>query len=68
MPKPVVPLVDQPFIAYMLEWLRGHGVEEVILSCGFMAEGGPPVLGDGAGLGLRLRYVEEPSRSAPAGR
>ena len=22
-PKPVVPLVDRPFIAYMLEWLRG---------------------------------------------
>ena len=21
-PKPVVPLVDRPFIAYMLEWLR----------------------------------------------
>ena len=32
MPKPVVPLVDRPFIVYMLEWLRGHGVDEVILS------------------------------------
>ena len=30
-PKPVVPLVDRPFIAYMLEWLRGHGVDDVIL-------------------------------------
>ena len=34
MPKPVVPLVDRPFISYMLEWLRGHGVDDVILSCG----------------------------------
>ena len=24
-PKPVVPLVDRPFISYMLEWLGGTG-------------------------------------------
>ncbi len=59
-PKPVVPLVDRPFISYMLEWLRGHGVTEAILSCGFMAEGVRGVLGDGAALGVTLRYVEEP--------
>ena len=44
----------------MLEWLRGHGVDDVILSCGFLADGVRAVLGDGAELGLRLRYVEEP--------
>jgi mannose-1-phosphate guanylyltransferase len=60
MPKPVVPLVGRPFIAYMLEWLRGHGVDEAILSCGFMADGVRAVLGDGAGVGVSLRYVEEP--------
>jgi mannose-1-phosphate guanylyltransferase len=59
-PKPVVPLVDRPFISYMLEWLRGHGVEDVVMSCGFLASGVRNVLGDGSGLGLRLRYVEEP--------
>jgi mannose-1-phosphate guanylyltransferase len=59
-PKPVVPLVDRPFIAYMIEWLRRHGVDDVILACGFMAAGVRAVLGDGAALGVRLRYVEEP--------
>jgi mannose-1-phosphate guanylyltransferase len=59
-PKPVVTLVDRPFMAYMLEWLRGHGVDDVILSCGFMADGVREVLGDGSALGVRLRYVEEP--------
>lgn len=59
-PKPVVPLVDRPFIAYMLEWLRSHGVDEAILSCGFMADGVRSVLGDGAQLGVALRYLEEP--------
>ncbi|MBV8952956.1 MAG: NDP-sugar synthase [Solirubrobacterales bacterium] len=60
MPKPVVPLVDRPFVAYMLEWLRGHGVDDVVLSCGFMAEAVRSVLGDGAGLGIKLTYLEEP--------
>ncbi len=60
MPKPVVPLVNKPFISYMLEWLRGHGVDDVILSCGFLADGVKAVLGEGEELGMRLRYVEEP--------
>jgi len=29
-PKPVVPLVDRPFISFMLEWLRAHGIDDVI--------------------------------------
>jgi mannose-1-phosphate guanylyltransferase len=59
-PKPVVPLVDQPFISYMLEWLRSHGIDDVILGCGFMADAVREVLGDGSALGIRLRYLEEP--------
>src|SRR5947209_20276563 len=60
LPKPVVPLAGQPFLSYMLEWLRSHGVEDIVLSCGFRADGVREVLGDGSLLGLRLRYVEEP--------
>jgi mannose-1-phosphate guanylyltransferase len=60
MPKPVVPLAGRPFITYMLDWLHRHGVQDVIMSCGFLAEGVRDVLGDGAGLGLRLCYLEEP--------
>jgi mannose-1-phosphate guanylyltransferase len=59
-PKPVVPLVDQPFIGYMFEWLRYHGVDDVVLSCGFLADGVREVLGDGSRFDIRLRYVEEP--------
>jgi mannose-1-phosphate guanylyltransferase len=59
-PKPVVPLVDRPFIVFMLEWLRGHGVDDVVISCGFMASGVHNVLGDGSAYGMRIRYVEEP--------
>ncbi len=59
-PKAVVPLVDQPFLSYMLEWLRRHGVDDVVLSCGFLAAGVRAVLGDGERFGVKLTYVEEP--------
>src|SRR5450755_2883215 len=59
-PKPVVSLVGRPFITYMIDWLRGHGVQDIVLSCGFRADGVRAVLGDGQDLGVRLRYVEEP--------
>jgi mannose-1-phosphate guanylyltransferase len=66
-PKPVVPLVDRPFISFMLEWLRHHGIDDVIMSCGFLASGVRNVLGDGSELGIRLRFVEEPDPRGTAG-
>jgi mannose-1-phosphate guanylyltransferase len=59
-PKPVVPLVDRPFIRFMIDWLHGHGVDDIVMSCGHLASGVRNVLGDGTALGVRLRYVEEP--------
>ena len=59
-PKPVVPLVDRPFIVFMLDWLRSHGVDDVVMSCGHLAHGVRNVLGDGSAFGVRIRYVEEP--------
>jgi mannose-1-phosphate guanylyltransferase len=59
-PKPVVPLVDRPFVVYMLDWLRGHGVDDVVMACGHLASGVRNVLGDGSAFGMTMRYVEEP--------
>ncbi|HET6506715.1 MAG TPA: NDP-sugar synthase [Baekduia sp.] len=66
-PKPVITLVDRPFLVYMLEWLRGHGVRDVILSCGFEPTKVREALGDGTQLGLKLRYVVEPEPRGTAG-
>jgi mannose-1-phosphate guanylyltransferase len=66
-PKPVVPLVDRPFIAYMLEWLARHGVDDVVMSCGFLATAVRNVLGDGSQYGPRLRFIEEPEPRGTAG-
>lgn len=65
-PKPVLPLAGRPFLTFMLDWLRRHGVDDVILSCGFLAGGVERVLGHSYH-GIRLRYVNEPERLGTAG-
>jgi mannose-1-phosphate guanylyltransferase len=67
-PKPALTLVDRPFLAYMVEWLAAHGVEGVVLACGFL----PDVLrealaGEEDRAGVRIRYVVEPERRGTAG-
>jgi mannose-1-phosphate guanylyltransferase len=65
-PKPVMPLAGRPFLTYMLDWLRRHGVDDVVLSCGFMSDSVEAVLGDIYG-GMRLRYVHEDEPLGTAG-
>jgi len=66
-PKPVVPLVDRPFIRYMVDWLARHGVDDIVMASGFLAAGVRDVLGEGGDGGPRLRYVEEPETRGTAG-
>jgi mannose-1-phosphate guanylyltransferase len=67
-PKPALTLVDRPFLAYMIEWLAGHGVSEVVLACGFL----PDVLrqalaGEEERAAVKIRYVVEPEPLGTAG-
>ncbi len=68
-PKPVAPVVERPFVAYILDNLALHGVERAIFSTGFLAEAIEAVIGDGAGYGLEVAYAveDEPlGRARPA--
>jgi mannose-1-phosphate guanylyltransferase len=66
-PKPIITLADRPFLVHMLEWLRGHGVDDVILSCGFLPTQIEELLGDGSDVGISLRYAVEPEPRGTAG-
>ena len=65
-PKPVMPLAGRPFLTFMLDWAHSHGVDEVLLSCGFMSDAVKLVLGDIYD-GMRLRYVIEDEPLGTAG-
>src|SRR5512133_590713 len=65
LPKPVLPLAGKPFLSYMIDWLARHGVDDVVLACGFGAARLRETLA-GAG-GPRLCFVEEPEALGTAG-
>lgn len=67
LPKPVIPLVDRPFMRYMIDWLASHGVDDIVMACGFLPDALREALGDEIPGGPRLRYVEEPEPRGTAG-
>lgn len=66
-PKPMIPLVNQPFIEHMLENLRDQGITEAILAVQYLADRFRESLGDGSRLGLKVHIVEEPEPRGTAG-
>jgi NDP-sugar pyrophosphorylase family protein len=58
-PKPVVPVVDRPFLRHQLDLLARAGVREVVFSVAYRPERIEAVFGDGSALGLRIRYAVE---------
>ena len=58
-PKPVVPVVDRPFLRHQLDLLGKAGVREVVFSVAYRPERVEAVFGDGSALGIRIRYAVE---------
>ena len=64
-PKPVLPLAGRPHVAYVIDWLVRHGVDDVVVSCGFLADGVRAALAEMTD--LRVRFAEEPDARGTAG-
>lgn len=66
-PKPMIPLVNQPFIEHMMLRLRDQGITETILAVQYLSDRFREVFGDGSRLGIKLHIVEEPEPRGTAG-
>jgi mannose-1-phosphate guanylyltransferase len=66
-PKPALALVDRPFIRYMVDWLGHHGIDEVVMACGFKPQALRDALGDGLAGGPSIHYIEEDEPLGTAG-
>jgi NDP-sugar pyrophosphorylase family protein len=66
-PKPLVPLVNRPFLEYQLDLLRRAGVDEVILCVNYQAKKLMRHFGDGKRFGLDIRYAAEDQPLGTAG-
>ncbi len=59
-PKPLVEAAGKPLIHYGLELLRAHGIKDVVINVHHLADAIIESVGNGAELGLRIRFsVEE---------
>jgi dTDP-glucose pyrophosphorylase len=58
-PKPLLPVCNKPIIQHQLEDFRRAGVQDVIVVIGHLGKRIVDYFGDGATLGMRLRYVEQ---------
>jgi mannose-1-phosphate guanylyltransferase/phosphomannomutase len=59
-PKPMVPIVGKPCIEHIIELLRTHGFEDIVVTLAFMPQAIRSYLGDGESLGLNVEYsIEE---------
>lgn len=58
-PKPLLEVGGIPFLGHVLWNLRRHGVRDVVVSVGHLADAVVATLGDGERYGLNLSYVRE---------
>lgn len=60
-PKPIVPVLNRPFLLYQIEILRRAGIKDITLSLSYQPDKIEDQLGDGFDYGVNLRYVTEPA-------
>ncbi len=57
--KAAVPVNGEPLAARILRWLVSHGVKDLVLNLHHLPESIAALIGDGGGLGARVRYSWE---------
>ena len=66
-PKPMVPVLNVPFLEHVIRNLKEHNITEIILAQHYLAESIQSYFGDGSKLGVKLYYVMEDSPGGTAG-
>ncbi len=58
-PKAMVPVLNKPFLEYVLQYLARYEIKDVILTLGNLAKGLEGCFGNGSKFGIRLSYTVE---------
>jgi mannose-1-phosphate guanylyltransferase/phosphomannomutase len=66
-PKPMVPIAGKPCMEHIVELLRLHGFEDVIVTVAFLPQAIRSYFGDGENLGVNMEYSVEESPAGTAG-
>src|SRR5579862_7345263 len=66
-PKPLLPFGEKPILQVIIEQLKRHGIDEVILATGYQAELIHAFCGDGSKFGVEVSYIHEQQALGTAG-
>ncbi|MZQ83543.1 NTP transferase domain-containing protein [Paenibacillus sp. 5J-6] len=67
LPKPMVPLLGRPCMAYIIELLHKHGIQDIAVTMQYKPEVIRDYFGDGEAFNVNLHYFEELSPLGTAG-
>lgn len=66
-PKPMMPLANRPMMEHVVDLLRLHGFDEIVVTVAFMANAIRNYFGDGSEFGVRMVYASEETPLGTAG-
>ena len=66
-PKPMVPIVGKPCMEHIVELLKQHGFEDIVVTLAFMPQAIRSYFGSGESHGVRVQYSVEESPAGTAG-
>jgi mannose-1-phosphate guanylyltransferase/phosphomannomutase len=66
-PKPMVPIMNSPFLQIMLDNLKFHGIQEIIMTIGYLPDRIKEYFEDGRHMDMSIEYVLEESPMGTAG-
>jgi len=58
-PKPLLPIVNRPFLEYQLRLLKKYGIKDVVLCVGYMSHEFEKYFVDGKKYGMNIKYMHE---------
>jgi len=65
--KAMVPVLNKPFLEYVIRYLKGHNIDEIVLALGYKPDAIMRYFGDAGHLGVRLIYSVESHPLGTAG-
>ena len=66
-PKPMVPIVGKPCMEHIIDLLRRHGIDDIVVTVAYLPQVIRGYFGDGESLGVTLHYSVEETPLGTAG-